>query len=584
MWALVSCAHRTPQVEPETHVAPAASRSGILNGSDPVAPTASAAALRYYLRARMYALDGDSQAAIDAFRLAISHDPDSPMLHVELARLLQAQRHLDAARRELLLAVELDPRTIAAYYYLGEIAYIRYDFEAAAEAFARVLALDPTQPQATRALGGVLFITEGIEATIAFLVERLDLDPSQLDIRATLVRLLLLNHESERMQTQLSTMLRMDPQGSAVLDEVTDWYVNARRPEDGLALVDALRTELGDWPVLLLSQADLLLALDRDEQADQVLTLLRRTASLSADQAMHVGLMYIECKRFEKAQQWFGERVAEGAATESLYWLGYAQMKAGKCPAAIQTFARLQPVDDLVYVQARIATAQCLIARKKTKQADKLVDELLKTRKDDLATLHHVADYYYETQRPQRAMALLADAAKAAPDDNELAYLAAAYALMAGQSDACITTLQTLLTRDPYYTDALNLLAYTLASHGEDLSRAEQLARQAMSLRPADGAIIDTLGFVYLRRGETETALKWLKLAAALLPNEPEVLLHLALALFALKRNAELEAVLTHAAGLMIDSTRILAEFDRSFPTLWPRLLHEARSREGSRP
>lgn len=77
---------------------------------------------------------------------------------------------------------------------------------------------------------------------------------------------------------------------------------------------------------------------------------------------------------------------------------------------------------------------------------------------------------------------------------------------------------------DPYI---LNYLAYSWADQGIKLEPALDMLRKAFALRPADGYISDSLGWVLYRMGRTDEALPYLEKAVELLPYDPTINDHL---------------------------------------------------------
>jgi tetratricopeptide (TPR) repeat protein len=73
----------------------------------------------------------------------------------------------------------------------------------------------------------------------------------------------------------------------------------------------------------------------------------------------------------------------------------------------------------------------------------------------------------------------------------------------------------------------LNYVGYSWALHGEKLPEAKAMLQRAVSLDPNDGAVIDSLGFIELKQGDTKGALALLTQAVQLSPDDPEVNGHL---------------------------------------------------------
>jgi tetratricopeptide (TPR) repeat protein len=82
------------------------------------------------------------------------------------------------------------------------------------------------------------------------------------------------------------------------------------------------------------------------------------------------------------------------------------------------------------------------------------------------------------------------------------------------------------VTINPKNADALNYVAYTLGDSSTDLVRAEQLAKQALELRPSDGFYLDTLGWVQFRMGKLGDAEQTLAKAVNLTGEDVVVIEH----------------------------------------------------------
>ncbi|MBV9735104.1 MAG: tetratricopeptide repeat protein [Acidisphaera sp.] len=89
---------------------------------------------------------------------------------------------------------------------------------------------------------------------------------------------------------------------------------------------------------------------------------------------------------------------------------------------------------------------------------------------------------------------------------------------------------------EPY---VLNYLGYSWAEQGHNLTRARQMIERAQELRPNDGAIADSLGWVLLRQGDTAGAIRWLGHAVELDPEDSTINGHLGDAYWAVGRKLE---------------------------------------------
>ncbi len=99
--------------------------------------------------------------------------------------------------------------------------------------------------------------------------------------------------------------------------------------------------------------------------------------------------------------------------------------------------------------------------------------------------------------------------------------------------------LEASLELVPDNAERLNYLGYMLADRGVRLELAEQLISKAIALEPNSANIIDSLGWVKLRAGNAEEAVRLLELAAEMTPYNPVINDHLGDAYWAAGRERE---------------------------------------------
>jgi len=87
----------------------------------------------------------------------------------------------------------------------------------------------------------------------------------------------------------------------------------------------------------------------------------------------------------------------------------------------------------------------------------------------------------------------------------------------------------------------LNFLGYSMADRKENLALAQDMIQKALKARPNDGAIVDSMGWVKLREGDTKAALRLLEKAAEMEPEDPSITGHLGDAYWDAGRHVEAE-------------------------------------------
>ena len=179
-------------------------------------------------------------------------------------------------------------------------------------------------------------------------------------------------------------------------------------------------------------------------------------------------------------------------------------------------------------VQLRIAILQDDNGR--TAEALALVHELQARAADDGKELGETylleAELLNRHQREADAIAAYDRGLKALPDDTRLLYARALLNDDLGHVDAAVRDLRRVLELKPDDANAMNALGYTLADRTDKQAEALELIQKALTLKPGEPAIIDSLGWVQYRLGNLDQALEQLRLAYDKQP-DAEIAAHL---------------------------------------------------------
>ncbi len=93
--------------------------------------------------------------------------------------------------------------------------------------------------------------------------------------------------------------------------------------------------------------------------------------------------------------------------------------------------------------------------------------------------------------------------------------------------DRAESDMKRALLLQPEQPYVMNYLGYTWLEQNLNLTEAKAMIERAVTLRPQDGAIVDSLGWAYYRLGDFETAAKHLERAVELKANDPTINDHL---------------------------------------------------------
>jgi Tfp pilus assembly protein PilF len=118
-------------------------------------------------------------------------------------------------------------------------------------------------------------------------------------------------------------------------------------------------------------------------------------------------------------------------------------------------------------------------------------------------------------------------AIQAYPDNDQLLYEYGLFLDYRGEHQQAMDVMQKVIKLQPEHAAALNYVGYTWADKKVHLDKAFKYIKRAVELKPDNGYIRDSLGWVYYRQGKLDEAIKTLEEAVRLSPDDPAILDHL---------------------------------------------------------
>jgi tetratricopeptide (TPR) repeat protein len=132
---------------------------------------------------------------------------------------------------------------------------------------------------------------------------------------------------------------------------------------------------------------------------------------------------------------------------------------------------------------------------------------------------------YRQKKEPEKALAAFQRALELKDDPGTRLYLVLTLDDL-GRDTEAIEQLRKMVITDPENDQALNYLGYTLVERNENLDEAERLIKEAVRLMPENGAYLDSLGWLYFKKGNLAFARYYL-LKAIRFEQDPEIYQHI---------------------------------------------------------
>jgi tetratricopeptide (TPR) repeat protein len=463
-------------------------------------PQIARRAVETAIRARAYT------AALDSATLLLELEPESSLAREIMATLLANEGDVAKARdtmgRVLGKNANRGPLLMQLSYLLGKFS----DKAAVLEA-TRAMAAPYDIPEAHYAIG-----------VAALVAGNVDLAARETDAA------LALNPAWEQGAILKAQVLRKSAQAEVIL-----YY------QSFVAANPAAREVRMQFGRELAAERRLAEARDQFREADKL-------GKGDPQAAYATGLLSLQLEEYGEAQTAFSRALRLGYYEPTAIYLGLGQAAEGlkRYEEAIGWYQKVDS-GDWVRAQLKIAT---LIARQQNLEAGRQYLQRIEPRstEDRIQMVQVEAQLLRDAKQWRETYDMLTKAVAQYPDSFELRYDRAMAAERIDKIDVLESDLRQVIKMKPDYAHAYNALGYTLADKTNRLTEAKDLIEKAYKLSPDDPFILDSLGWVYYRLGQSETALKHLHSAYSVRP-DPEIAAHLGEVLWKIGQRDEAQKI-----------------------------------------
>ena len=388
------------------------------------------------------------------------------------------------------------------------------------------------EPKNVRALliRSQILLREGVlTEAIATLRTILKDNPRSSAALALLSRAFLRSNQRNVAVDTLSQLVDVNPRNSAVRVQLAQLIASEGRIETALSQVDEALERSPNYIPALATKADLLVALGRLEQAKEI------TAKIAGLPKGKVTSLKLE-GRIERVggnpegalkafKQIHELDTQDWSAIEGIV-VAYAGLKdLSQAEALLLDIVDTQPE----HQRAWIRLGDVYRVQKKQPEAIRAYERAIKIDPTLAAPHSRLAQYYYSLGQPNDAIATLRDAV-AANQKGSRFKLPLALALERNQQfKAAIKVYEELVVSGERSLIIANNLSALIADHAyTDSKKIEQALDLVKSLHGSDNALVlDTIGWLNFRAGNTADAISFLRRAVSLDANIGVVNYHL---------------------------------------------------------
>ena len=542
----------------------------------PIIESATADPEELSLIAYVDLLSGNEDEAISILKKAVSVEPNDAILRLQLAfALLRAGKKVEAAEHLNHSQAEKEFPPVAARHTLSVLSLLAEGRSTDAATEAERFAGAYSDHAIAHLLNGIVCFSAGQYDNARLSFEKAyNLDPDELNALWFLAKLDEIDGSLESAYRRFGEILEQDPSHSMALLGMASLASAMGQSDEKVDWLEQVRSSRTPYPEAMKELAREYLSQGRLDEAAQ---LAMQTLSLAqSDPELHniLGVAQFGLGRHLDAQSSFRTALQRDIENNTYRFnLSLSQAKSGRVTEAIDTLQQADESESLELDKGMLLVAlradlgnldealrmARLLAELYPNEgsAHAMLGELLAQRGDfegaagayTVALAHEQSSAYslraYELNEQagnEDAVAPLRAYLANHPDDSHVRLYYAQALQAQGDLAASASEYETVVESEPENFAAINNLAWIYFLRGDD--RAEQTARRAYGLAPSNSAVVDTLGWLLLSRGELDESIDLLRRAVALDGRDGNKRFHLAAALAKSGQREEAKAIL----------------------------------------
>lgn len=515
----------------------------------------------HFSLAEAYSFSGQTDKAIDAYRLTLVYDPDSVIVRVRLVSEYIRQGLYTEAIEQARAAIKSDPNSIDAHMLLGTIYANLKMFDEAIAQYEKILELDQGNEDATLLLSSV-FIEQGEFEKAEGLLKKVIGQSAKSENLYKYHFYLAQYYQEEgkkyfsKAEKHFTKSLSLKPNVPETALGLARLYDQWNKTDQALSMLESFHKRFGpDHSISHFLSRRYMQAEDFDK-AIVHLSVMEEYEPSNLNLKLKIGLILIEQKKLTAALERFKQILRQVPDSDKvLYYTGLIYKELGDPKESIDYFAKIGPVSTY-YVESVIHRTYMHKDLNDNSKALSAVESAL-THRDDVPQFYALyASILGEEEQYKKSLEVLTEAEKKFPQNTQILFFLGTTHDKVGKREKTLQYMQKVISVDDEHVQALNYLAYTYADMGIELEYAEQLVSKALRLQPEDGYILDTMGWVLFKQGRTEEAITYLEAAYKINSEESIIAEHLGDAYYKFQLTEKAKQMYTRAAKVETDEEK----------------------------
>jgi len=519
--------------------------------------------------ARFYENKSAFSEAERVLRTAVKDLPDRPEIKLGLVSYLKQQQGIKVAEAQLLSFIKDSPDNYELKFGLAKIymndkntadavkvyediikidgvgkdglksrnllARIRIaekNLDSANKLIAEVLK-ENTQDSDALMMRGMLALSQNkLDSAIADFRSVLKDNPNLPEVLRNLARAHLANNEPALARKQYEKAVVAAPTNVTLQLELAQLYLNAKDPDRAVKQVEmAVKNNPQDLKAL---EALYKIQIVRKDQ-EGILDVINKMKAIEKSRAAGfyaAGLMYQSQNKLEESKTEFVEGLKiQPGSLKMLTALTRTFLLQKKSDEAIK-FLQEQLKEAKLKAPIHNLLGEVYLSKKQQKIAGASFQRAVENSPEWYIPYRNLVAIEIQNGNKQAAIEIYKKAQDATKGNSMITYGLASLYESTGQTDEAINQFEEVVSKLPDSPVAINNLAMLLANYRDDFESLERASSLIEPLKKSDNPnYLDTVGWVYYKRGEYKQAIPFLQKAVAKSPDVPVIQYHIGMAL-----------------------------------------------------
>lgn len=484
----------------------------------------------HFTMAESYSMQGEWSKAIENYKMSLVYDKNSFRSHFRLASEYVRAGLVGQALEQCDEAIKIKKDFPEARILQASLNSVLGFHDKARKGYEELLAMDPQNKEAQILLGATYLDENKLDQAAHYFEGLSRKNPKSHIVWYYLGRTYLMKKDASSLanaETAFKMSLKNEQNFVQSVVELGSIYEKRGQPDKAIALYESYQKQFGPDVTIAENLVQTYLAREEYEKAFEQLKAINELDQGNLNAQLKMAFILVDQKKFKEAVPLLESILHQSPESDRVrFYLGavYEELKDFK--AAIQQFKEI-PKSSKYFADSVMHMAYLYKLLDNPNAAIALLEGQMEFL-DDNAKIYALYGSFLEGQKKYKeAKELLEKGAQKFPMDAQILYqLGSVYDQM-GESDKTVSTMEQLLAVDKNHIEGLNYLAYLYADKTKNLDVAEKLARRALSLRPNDGFILDTLGWVLFKQNRLDEAVKTLEKAHQIEGKESIIAEHL---------------------------------------------------------